>query len=93
MSIHSIGLEKDAPLVVSPARAKVLLDCGTTRLYQLLGAGELESYKDGKCRKIIFQSIERYIARRVAENLNAPFAEEKNDPVLTMLRRGRRRVI
>ncbi len=40
--VHNIGLNHDEPLVVSPARAKVMLDCGTTRLYELIAAGELE---------------------------------------------------
>jgi hypothetical protein len=57
MSVHSTGLGHDEPLVVSPTRAKALLDCGTTRLYELIAAGELESFKDGKSRKITVRSI------------------------------------
>ncbi len=39
-------------LLVRPRRACHLLDCGTTRLYELIGDGELESFLDGGSRKI-----------------------------------------
>jgi len=65
VSIHSTGLSADEPLVVSPRRARLLLDCGNTRLYELIGARELESFKDGKSRKITLASIKAYIARRI----------------------------
>jgi hypothetical protein len=42
-----------------------MLDCGNTRLYELLKNNELESYLDGRSRKIIVASIHRYIARRL----------------------------
>jgi hypothetical protein len=76
MSIHSTGLGrhetpgagKDEALVVSPARAKVMLDCGTTRLYELIAAGEIESFRDGKSRKITVASIKARVARMLAES-------------------------
>jgi hypothetical protein len=63
MSIHSTALGEDEPLVVSPRRARRMLDCGNTRLYELIAARELETYKDGKSRKITVRSIKAYIAR------------------------------
>jgi hypothetical protein len=39
-------------LLVRPRRACHLLDCGPTRLYELIGDGELESFLDGASRKI-----------------------------------------
>jgi hypothetical protein len=66
MSIYSTGLGKDEPLVVSPRRARCMLDCGTTRLYELLAARELESFKSGKSRKILVESIRKYINRQLA---------------------------
>jgi hypothetical protein len=66
MSIQSTGLSKDERLVVSPRRARYLLDIGNTRLYELLAAGELESFLDGRSRKITIDSIHRYISRRLA---------------------------
>jgi hypothetical protein len=65
MSIQSTGLGKDEPLVVSPRRARLMLDCGNTRLYELIAARELESFKDGKSRKIVVASIKAYVARKI----------------------------
>jgi hypothetical protein len=65
MSISSAGLSNDGPLVVSPRRARHLLDMGNTRLYELLAAGELDSFLDGRSRKITIESIHRYISRRL----------------------------
>ena len=51
------GRDSDGPLVVSPTKAMRMLDCGRTRLYELLSNGELELYLDGKSRKITVASI------------------------------------
>jgi hypothetical protein len=59
-----------------------LLDCGITRLYQLLNNGELESFLDGRSRKIIVESIRRYIDRRLST------AEKRGD---APRRHGRRK--
>ena len=56
------------PLVVSPRQAMQLLNCGKTRLFELLAAGELESYLDGKSRKITFESINARHRRKLREN-------------------------
>ena len=56
----------DEPLVVSPRRAQQMLDIGHSRLYELLSAKELRSFKDGKSRKIIVTSIKEYIERKLA---------------------------
>jgi hypothetical protein len=55
-------------LVVKPAKACVMLDCGHTRFYELIASGELESYLDGSSRKVTIASIRGYIARRLAAN-------------------------
>ena len=54
------------PLVVRPKVAWKMLACGNTRGYELLAAGELESYKDGRSRKITVASIKALVARRLA---------------------------
>jgi hypothetical protein len=54
-------------LVVGPRRARQMLDIGNTRLYELINAGELESYLDGRSRKIIVESIHCYVQRRRQE--------------------------
>jgi excisionase family DNA binding protein len=54
------------PLVVKPREAWRLLGCSNTYGYELLAAGELESFKDGKNRKITMSSIKARIARLLA---------------------------
>jgi hypothetical protein len=54
------------PLVVKPKIAWKMLACSNTRGYELLNAGELESFLDGRSRKITVESIRRYITRRLA---------------------------
>jgi hypothetical protein len=58
----------DEPLVVSPRRACHLLDCGTTRLYELINGGELQSFRDGTSRKIVLASIRDYVTRRLEQS-------------------------
>jgi hypothetical protein len=54
------------PLVVSPKMAKHLLCIGTTKLWELIRAGELESYLDGTSRRITLASIKARVARQLA---------------------------
>jgi hypothetical protein len=72
MSMHSTDLTDDDRLVVSPRSAWHMLDIGNTHGYELLKADELESYLDGRARKITVRSIRRYIERRLARRLTAP---------------------
>jgi len=71
MPIHPATQSDMGPLVVKPRTACRMLDCGNTRLYQLLGTGELDSYLDGRSRKITVESIRRYIAQRLASTQGA----------------------
>jgi excisionase family DNA binding protein len=59
--------ENVQPLVVRPRVAWRLLGCGNAYGYRLIAAGELESYRDGRARKITIRSIRHYIERRLAE--------------------------
>ena len=54
------------PLLVRPREAWKMLGCGNTHGYELLNTGELDSFLDGKARKIVVASIHRYIARKLA---------------------------
>jgi hypothetical protein len=58
-SFHPMPLpdEEITSLVVSPAKAAELLDCGMTRIYQLLKTGELQAYYRGHSRKILATSV------------------------------------
>jgi excisionase family DNA binding protein len=53
------------PLLVKPKEASRMLNCGNTRLYELLSAGELDSFLDGRSRKITVESIRRYVTRHL----------------------------
>jgi hypothetical protein len=69
MSVTSTGLSdyEFGPLVVSPKKAAIMLDCGLTKIYQLIDAGALESYLDNGSRKITVASIRHHIAARLAD--------------------------
>ena len=54
------------PLVASPNTAMRLLDCTRDKLYQFINSGELESYNEGRSRKIIVASIHALVERRLA---------------------------
>ena len=49
----------------SPRHACFLLGIGLTRCYELMNSGELQSFKDGKSRKITVASIRAYVERKV----------------------------
>jgi hypothetical protein len=59
--------ENAKPLLVRPKNAWRMLGCGNTHGYQLLAAGQLDSFLDGHSRKITVESIHRYIERRLSE--------------------------
>jgi excisionase family DNA binding protein len=84
MSICSTGIGELGPLVVKPKVAWKLLACSNTRGYELIASGELESFRDGRSRKITVESIHRLIARRLA-------AEREATAPQTRRRRGRPR--
>jgi excisionase family DNA binding protein len=64
------------PLAVAPRQACVLLSIGNTRLYELLRSGELESYLEGRARRITMQSIHRRITRLLTSAITASTATE-----------------
>ena len=66
MSICRTGIGELGPLVVKPKVAWKLLACSNTRGYELIASGELESFRDGRSRKITIESIHQLIARRLA---------------------------
>ena len=54
------------PLVVKPREACRLLACGRTRLYQLIAAREIDSFNDGGSRKIVTESLRKYVERQLS---------------------------
>ena len=64
--------KKDAPQI-EPRITDVDGGCrranmGKDRFYQLLHSGEIESYLDGRSRKVLIASIDAYIDRQIAES-------------------------
>jgi excisionase family DNA binding protein len=56
----------DVPLVASPNQTMKAIQVSRKKLYDLINSGELESYKEGKSRRITVKSINEYIERRLA---------------------------
>jgi excisionase family DNA binding protein len=54
------------PYVVKPRTACRLLGCGLTRVYELINSGVLESFMDGRNRKITTRSIRAHFERQLA---------------------------
>jgi excisionase family DNA binding protein len=54
-------------LLLRPKQAMYLLNCGHTRLYEMIAAGDIESFLDGGARKISTASVEAYIERKLKE--------------------------
>jgi excisionase family DNA binding protein len=65
-SPHAQAPAASAAIAVPPAEASRLLSVSLSRLYALLRAGELDSYAEGRARRITVMSIHHYIARRLA---------------------------
>jgi len=63
--MNMTGLGGDEPLVVSPKGAARLLSLGVTKIYELIAAQQLESYRDGAARKITVRSIKAYVERQL----------------------------
>ena len=58
MSLLKSEISEDKPLVVGVAKAKAFLDCSHDQIYDLIRAGELDSYLERNRRKITMASIE-----------------------------------
>ena len=55
------------PLVVGTAEARRLGGWGKTKIFKLIAAGELDSFLDGRVRRITVESIEARIQRKLQE--------------------------
>jgi excisionase family DNA binding protein len=75
------------PLAVSPREACRLLGIGSTRLYQLIGQGELQTYLDGRARRVVVASAHQYVERRLA----SAGATGAPTPLAPVRKRGRPR--
>ena len=71
------GADDAEPLAVSPRQACFLLSVGNTRLYELIRTGELETYHEGRARRIsggnlIRARLARLIARAADTKIERP---------------------
>lgn len=53
------------PIAVSPDDARLAIRVGTTKLYELIAAGELQTFKIGRATRITTDSIRAYVARQL----------------------------
>jgi excisionase family DNA binding protein len=63
----SPGFSDRRPIIASVNETMATLKIGRQKIYQLLNSGELESYREGGSRKILWRSIEAYIERRLKQ--------------------------
>jgi hypothetical protein len=72
MKIQTAVADDDAQLgptgslVATPNQTMAYIGIGREKLYQLINAGELESYTEGSSRKILWPSIHALVKRRLA---------------------------
>jgi excisionase family DNA binding protein len=58
--------DHSAPLAVSVARACELSSLGQTKIYELIGNGEIETITIGRKRLVIYASLEKFVEKRRA---------------------------
>jgi excisionase family DNA binding protein len=63
---QEIKFSDTRPIVASVNETMSALQIGREKIYQLLKSGELESYREGSSRKILWRSIDEYVQRRLA---------------------------
>jgi len=64
---EEVRLNNGRPIVASVNETMSALGIGREKIYQLLNSGELESYRGGSSRKILWRSIEAYVERRLKQ--------------------------
>jgi len=67
-----LHLSEIEAFAVPAKKAAPAIGVGMTRLYQLINAGEIESYRDGKARKIVVASLKAYVERQVVAEAAKP---------------------
>ena len=55
------------PLALAPKEAEAALRVGTTKLYELINAGDLKTFKIGRATRITTESIRTYVARQLEQ--------------------------
>ena len=63
---RAVSIAFESPLVASPKQAMRAIQVSRKKLYELINTAELESYTEGRSRRITVKSINDYIERRLA---------------------------
>jgi excisionase family DNA binding protein len=65
----TLGQVEVRPIGLPPKQAWRRLGCSNAKGYQLLAAGEIDSYTIGRARRITLESIDRYVARHLTRSM------------------------
>ena len=55
------------PIAIPPKDAFAAIGVGVTNGYELINAGELESFRVGRARRVTTASLEAYVARQLQQ--------------------------
>lgn len=56
----------DPPRALTVSEARSSLRLSKDKFYELLAAGEIESFKIGRSRRVVAESLDRYITRQLS---------------------------
>ena len=59
------------PLGLPPKEAFAMIPVGITKGYELINAGELETFKVGRATRVTMSSVRAYVERRLSEQREA----------------------
>ncbi|RIV75665.1 helix-turn-helix domain-containing protein [Pelagerythrobacter aerophilus] len=55
------------PLALAPKDAFAAIGVGVTKGYELINAGELQTFKIGRATRVTTESVRAYVARRLEQ--------------------------
>ena len=64
--MHASTPSPNTPLAITTREARRLLSLSMTQLYGLLREGKLQSYRNGRARRVTTASIYNYIEQQIA---------------------------
>jgi excisionase family DNA binding protein len=70
--MKDLRLSEIEAFAVPAKKAAPSIGVGMTRLYELIKAREIESYRDGKARKVVVASLKAYVERQIAAEAARP---------------------
>jgi excisionase family DNA binding protein len=72
-------MDTDVELLLTPTEAARRLSLGRTRLYQLIGSGELASVRVGKLRRIPARALRAYVDGLVELQIGSDVLPDTSD--------------